>query len=274
VKIIASLTTTPYRIDLILPVILSVLNQSISIDSIEINIPYIFKRTDESYKIPEWLLSLEKESKLSNCEIRIFRTEDYGGITKVAPTLMRHRCDDDVYIWSVDDDIIYSKNMLAILCNMLVILYRQHLPKNKYVLSHSAGHWIHDLFLNKCVAYKSSRREGFFDFLEGFASVLYPSSVIDDDFEKYINTIANFSDFRNSDDIIMSNYLKLKNIKIYNCRYPLLGNREKYAHEVLDYGLLEDALHNQDEGHDIRYMRVYDLLSEMGLNYWLKKDLK
>lgn len=266
-KIIASLTTTPYRINLILPVILSVLNQTIPIDSIEINIPFIFKRTGETYEIPEWLLNLEKDSKLSNCEIKIFRTEDYGGITKVAPTLIRHKCNNDVYIWSVDDDITYSKNMLA-------ILYRQYLPENKYVLSHSAGHWIHDLFLNKCVTYESSRREGFFDFLEGFASVLYPSSVIDDDFEKYIDTTANFPDFRNSDDIIMSNYIKLKNIKIYNCSYPLLNGQERCVHKVLDYGLLGDALQNQDEGHLIRYIRVYNLLSEMGLNNWLEKDLK
>ena len=72
----------------------------------------------------------------------------------------------------------------------------------------------------------------------------------------------------------MSNYIKLKNIKIYNCSYPLLNGQERCVHKVLDYGLLGDALQNQDEGHLIRYIRVYNLLSEMGLNNWLEKDLK
>jgi len=76
-RIIATMTTIPSRIDGIRPVIEAVLAQTVPIEHIELNIPYTCIRTGESYAVPEWLESMHR--------VQIFRTEDYGPITKVAP---------------------------------------------------------------------------------------------------------------------------------------------------------------------------------------------
>jgi len=101
------MTTIPSRIRLVRPVIESVLNQSIKVEALEFNIPFFCQRTNEKYEIPEWLLDMEK--------VRIFRTPDYGAITKIAPTLIRHANDDVTHIWSVDDDCAFPMNQLELL---------------------------------------------------------------------------------------------------------------------------------------------------------------
>jgi hypothetical protein len=258
-KIVASLTTTPNRINLILPTILSILKQTIRVDSIDINIPFIFQRTGEKYEIPNWLIRLEQDSKSTDCPVRLFRTEDYGAITKVAPTLMRYKDKNGVYIWSVDDDFEYPVNMLA-------ALFREHIPFRYRVLTHSCGHWTYDNFRN-CIGFTTTRAEGVGDFLEGFASVLYPPNLVGKDFEDYINNTSRVLDNRNSDDIILSNYLKLKNTTIYNCGYPYVIAGE-LLNEGLNYGHREDALSKQGGGNVDRYIRVFNWLQNNNLNAW------
>jgi len=261
VKIIASLTTIPSRIDLIFATIQSILNQTIPIDSIEVNIPFIFKRTGETYEIPEWLIDLEKSTKNSKCEVRIFRTEDYGAITKIAPTLLRYKDKKDTYIWSVDDDFVYPENMVA-------VLYREFRTTTKYVLSHSGGFWKYNVDSKECVGYNSFRREGFVDFIEGFASVLYPSFIIQRDFEDYVIKTSETVDCRNSDDVIISNYLKMKNIKMYNCSYPITPHKTLFDGSHASYSANADALHRQGGGNIPRYIRVLNWLKDCNLNAW------
>ena len=261
-KIIASLTTIPSRIDLFLPTLQSIVNQTIAVDSIEINIPYIFKRTGETYKIPEWLLNLEQDSKNSKCKIQIFRTEDYGAITKVAPTLIRHKDDVDTYVWSLDDDYMYPVNMLA-------VLYREFIPERNYVLSHSCGYWKCNISSRECEGYLSTRKEGYAAFLEGFATVLYPTSIIKDDFEKYIIMTSETLDCRNSDDIIISNYLSMKNVKIYNCSFPYSSTKQLFLDLTLPHSQSKDSLHKQGGGNQERYIRVFNWLKSHNLNSWV-----
>ena len=261
IKIIASLTTIPSRIDLILSTIQSIAAQTIPVDSIEINVPYIFKRTGETYEIPEWLIDLEQSSKNSKCEIRIFRTEDYGAITKIAPTLLRHKDKEGTYIWSVDDDFIYPENMVA-------VLYREFSSTDNYVLSHSGSTWNYNADSKECVGYESLRKEGFVDFIEGFATVLYPTWLIDEDFEDYVIKTSETLDCRNSDDVIISNYLKIKNIKMYNCAYPYNDTKRLIEGCNLSYGASEDSLHKQGGGNTERYVHVFNWLKENNLNAW------
>jgi hypothetical protein len=263
-RIIASLTTIPSRINLIQPTIESIVKQTISIESVEINIPYNCRRTGDEYVIPEWLLALEQSSKGTQCEIRIFRTEDYGAITKIAPTLIRHRNEKDTYIWCLDDDFAYPENMLA-------VLYREFIPTRNYILCHSKALWDYDDDKN-CKGYASSRREGFGDFLEGFSSVLYPAFVIGDDFEDYLARALHTDDNRNSDDVIISNYFNLKDIKIYCCAYPYSLDRILLGNKGAEYGQFDDALHNQGGGNTARYIRVYNWLRDHNLNSWIQKQ--
>lgn len=262
-KIIASLTTIPSRINHIQLTLESILNQTIPINAIELNIPYICNRNQEEYEIPKWLIALEKNTKNTKCEVKIFRTEDYGAITKVAPTLIRYRDSGDVYVWSVDDDIEYPVNMLA-------TLFREYTPHSKYVLSHSAGNWIYKENSLECISYSADREEGAHDFIEGFASVLYPAFLIENDFKKYVIETTEALDCRNSDDIIISNYLALKGIKIHNCTYPYSNNHILLNGRYLKYGFEKDALHKQQGGNLERYLRVFYWLRDYNLNGWIQ----
>src|SRR5262245_2862061 len=123
-RIIASMTTIPSRIALIRPAIESLLRQNMPIESVEINIPFYCHRTQESYELPSWLETMDR--------VRVFRTDDFGPITKIAPTLLRHSHDDNVYIWSADDDFIYPPNQLEMLCHC-------HDPSQKRILTRHGG---------------------------------------------------------------------------------------------------------------------------------------
>jgi len=261
-KIIASLTTIPGRIDLMRSTIDSILNQTIPIHSVELNIPQVFLRNGEIYKIPDWLSSLERESNHTNRKITIFRTEDYGAITKVSPTLLRHRDEKDTFVWSVDDDFVYPINMLA-------TLYREYIPTKHRILSHGGGHWTYDSNNSNCIGYNAHRQEGIVDFFEGFASVLYPTFLIKDDFENYVINTSKLLDNRNSDDILLSNYFVLQNIDIYNCSYPYGPDRQFLNLGPQGYGTNDDALQRQNGGHRKRYIRVFNWLKENNLNGWV-----
>ena len=175
-KIVASLTTTPYRINLIKETLDSILNQTIPVNCIELNIPYILKRSGEEYQIPQWLSELEENTKNTKCEVKIFRTEDYGPITKVAPTLIRYKGNKEVFVWSLDDDIDYPVNMLA-------TLFREYLPDKDRVLCHSAGNWKIDSE-KFCKGYVANRNERDAHFAEGHATIVYPAKLVKDDFEE------------------------------------------------------------------------------------------
>jgi hypothetical protein len=255
-KVIASLTTIPQRIDKIKGTLLSLLAQSHPIDHIEINVPYRCVRTNEDYVIPAWLTEMPK--------VEIHRTEDYGAITKISPTLVRHMGDCDAYIWSVDDDhnyqtdtlaglvkiasqcphdiIAYSINDFAVYIrhrsvidrrkrSLLGILLRRHVPPPRIPQNDESIH---------------------FQFFEGFQTVLYPPHIIDTDFADYIKKTAESMDCRKSDDMVLSYYFRKR------CRFvkaPAHKSNAMYA-----YGRDAQALHLQDNGHRVRYQRVVNWL--------------
>lgn len=266
-KIIASLTTIPSRIDLIHDTIQSVINQTVPIHSVEINIPHKFKRKNEDYIIPGWLTDLEKSTKNTKCPVKLFRTRDFGPATKVVPTFLRHRNDKDketTYVWSVDDDFAYPVNMLA-------TLFREFNPNKKTILSHSCANWKIDLDSGECVGHLAGRAECKPQFVEGFASVLYPITFIGDDFEDYMLKVIENPFCKNGDDVIISNYFNMKGAPFHNCMHP---QRAEFFNVVtkggLKYGRTSDALHLQPIGNQPRYIKIYNWLAENNLNSWIK----
>ncbi|MBR1212787.1 hypothetical protein [Bradyrhizobium sp. JYMT SZCCT0180] len=98
-RIVASMTTIPSRIGCIRPVMEAVVIQTVPVAPIELNIPHICQCTGQTYETPDWLTGLER--------VIIYRTEDYGPVAKIAPTLLRYTADQETYIWSVVDDCAY-----------------------------------------------------------------------------------------------------------------------------------------------------------------------
>jgi hypothetical protein len=219
-RVIASLTTLPSRINLIRPMLISILDQTYPVDAIHINIPLVCKRTKEEYVIPKWLESFPK--------LEIFRTEDYGSITKVAPTFFREKC----YIWSVDDDIAYPSYTLQ-----------------KLIDKHDG---------NSIVYYYDFKLDDLLIF-EGFGSILYPPACVQEDFLEYLEITSSLPDCRISDDVILSNYfINNKKIRVFN--------KEHIHNFVLPYYKSKDATHLQSGGHIPRYKRVIAQLKS--LNLW------
>jgi len=103
-KVIISLTTTPCKIDKMEMMIKSILDQTVRVDQIVLNIPELYK--GEKYNIPEEYKNI----------LNIFTSgRDYGiAGTKLIPTLLREP-DADTIIILLNDDIIYGEDFIETL---------------------------------------------------------------------------------------------------------------------------------------------------------------
>ena len=244
-KVVATLSTIPSRIDRIRPTIESLLRQTYPVETVEINVPYWCVRTAEPYKVPDWLTAMKG--------VDVHRTEDYGSITKVAPTLIRH-AGRGVYVWSVDDDFVYRPKHLETLMSK---------ADGKSVVALHGGIWSPQGF------YGGHHRDFELDIVEGFFGIVYPPDCIKADFLPYVEKTSADWDNRKSDDIILSNYIATHGITMRKVVYDpkvlgLTSGTQKYGEEP-------DALKHQDDGHPPRYLRVLDWLKKAGLCGW--KDL-
>ncbi len=235
ISVIASLTTIPSRIDHIRPVLLSALNQTVKIEKVEINIPLVCGRTGEEYLIPDWLIDMRG--------VEIFRTEDYGPITKIAPTLLRHSSRSDLYVWAIDDDCAYPSDQLE-------VLLKGFSPDESRILVRYGG------ALNSGHDFQNWYGEGLVSFFEGFGGVLYPPNSVGKDFDDYVKITSDNQDCRRSDDIVLSMYFNNRNIPIY------LYNHPDAVHPYLVEGWLKhagtDAL--SEGGHREKYGRAFEFV--------------
>jgi hypothetical protein len=105
-RLVASLTTIPDRIDKIKNVIHSLSNQTRKFDKIYLNIPYRSKK-GKTYTIPSFLDDYP--------DVTILRFNiDYGPITKLIPVLNIEK-DPETRIVTFDDDTIVDKSVSKIL---------------------------------------------------------------------------------------------------------------------------------------------------------------
>lgn len=199
-KIIISLTTIPNRLNTqistngIKPVIDRLTSLSYDEYEVHLNIPYINKKTGDKYKIPEWLINYDSN------KLKIFRTEDYGSITKLLPTVDRLSNLDDIII-TVDDDLLYMDGFIE-----------YHLKKREIYSDCAigfAGISALDGTCHFCTTVQSDVRV---KILEGYKTVSYKRKFFDDDFKDFVINSWN-------DDMIISAYLGMKNIKKYVVAY-------------------------------------------------------
>lgn len=110
-RVVVSLTTVPYRLDKIGSSIDSLLDQSLQVDMIYLNVPQgpMKRHPERSYdeaEIPQNILNNER--------VTVTRAKDYGPATKLIPTLY-HEDDPETLIITVDDDWIYPYHHIAAL---------------------------------------------------------------------------------------------------------------------------------------------------------------
>lgn len=113
VKVYASLTSIPPRLNDTKKSIDSLLNQSYPIEHIFLNIPYgRHERTKMDYFVPEYL----NQPQYAN--VSVIRCQEYGPATKLLGSIP-HVTDPNAFIYVIDDDMVYPKNHLTNLVNQI-----------------------------------------------------------------------------------------------------------------------------------------------------------
>ena len=102
-RVVISFTSIPKRIGKTNTTIKSLLDQTIRVDEIALNIPKKYRRFDETIEIPTFIKN--------NPYVKIYVTdEDYGPGTKLVPTLKREQPDTKIII--IDDDMIFGRDFV------------------------------------------------------------------------------------------------------------------------------------------------------------------
>ncbi len=255
-RIIVSMTTSPKRIYNCKYTIDTILNQTVPVDYIHINLPKVFKRDNSRFtSIPDFLTN--------NPKVILNMCEDIGPATKIVPTIKSNFTNYSDIIISIDDDISYPPNLVEHL-----VYYHSFYPHS--VLTGTS------LFANENKKYIDTLVEC--ELLEGFSGVLYKKSFLEDIplslFDKTSVPIYHYL----ADDLILSNYILKKNIKI------LCLTRNNDAVNLIkpfDYGLKGDALHkgatgiagcqiNSDCNRE-NYIKSVKYLKQKG-EYYLSRD--
>lgn len=193
-NVIITLTTVPSRLNHpneafgMKPVIERLTTLSYDNYEVHLNIPFFNKKSGEEYIVPDWL------TNFSSPKLKIFRTEDFGPITKILPTLFRIN-DPETIIITVDDDLNYMDGFVE-----------YHLKKREEYPDCAigfAGLTAIDGSCHFCTTVKNDVRV---KILEGYKTVSYKRYFFEDDFYEFRHGSWN-------DDIIISAYMGMKNIK-------------------------------------------------------------
>lgn len=216
-RIIATLTTSPDRIQLLRPVLESLTRgQTRPPDEIHLNVPHRFGRTGQPYEIPGFL---------AEYGVRVHRCDDVGPGTKFIPTIRRLPPGTDAWILVVDDDV-------------------RHLPEAVATLERAAesdprsAHGYADNYL-----YRRWKPGQPVDFLCGFAGFIFHRSFIGPDFEDYLaRTLVNRECFF-QDDIYLSNYLALRGVNRFRIGTPDVNlRRMERLGCMLEHGAAQGSL--------------------------------
>jgi hypothetical protein len=197
---IISLTTLPSRYDSLKQCLKSLFEQNYSNYEIHLNIP-----KNNNFEGP-----YTHELDFNNERLKIYYIDDIGPISKIYYTLERTK-NRNQRIISVDDDIIYNKDMLKV--------YNMILSNNNYldccigfagILPLNNGAWDNTILVggnNKIPIYVG--------ILEGYKSICYKRDFFDDDF---FTSVKNkdmewaYDTIYYEDDVVISSYLGYKKI--------------------------------------------------------------
>jgi hypothetical protein len=195
-KIIITLTTVPNRLiehNGVCPAqsaLKTLLEQSYSSAyEVHFNIPISYDEILASF--PEWI----NEYQIKYNHFKVFRTPDYGPITKLLPTLERIQ-DPETIIILADDDLYYMDGLIE-----AHIQAREKYPNCAIGF---AGLSAIDGSCHFCTTLSKDTRV---KILEGYKSVSYLSSFFD------LNELKeDFIDKSWNDDLVLSAYMGYKNI--------------------------------------------------------------
>ncbi len=204
-KLIATLTTLPSRIDFVEPVLISILNQSYPPDEVHLQIPTYCQKEEVNYKLPNFLSNYEQV-------IVVEQDKDYGPATKWLPALDYLR-GDDVLLLIMDDDCHYTTEMVS-------KLY-QHYQQDQTSIYCSTGGVLKGNEIrqykvaeqaqkNALTVIKNNRHTISVDTVQGFSLVLFHISLIP---ESLVDELKQAEITHLADDIILSGLFEKAGIR-------------------------------------------------------------
>lgn len=220
-KIIVSLTTIPSRLNLIIPVINSIINQTLPPDEIVLVLPQkSFREAKDDNSDPyDFTVAIDRCIKENN--ITLLRPEkDYGPIMKILPAILREKENKtDNIIISIDDDKVYFNNTIEDLVNCYkrtnsvcarkgsILLFntddidnlsRQHISENPL----------------RSADYNETDKQ--INFIYGTGGVLYCPSFFNDNILEEVEKIEKLhKEALFVDDVFLSVLLMKNNIKMF-----------------------------------------------------------
>ena len=211
IRLVYSLTTNPERVFSIWRTIDSLLKQEWLPDLIQVNIPHVFLRTNQTYD------NLDSIEILKHPLVKVHRCRDYGPITKLVGTLETEK-DPETLIVVVDDDWMYINY------DARMMRERAAAEPDFAVVGHcgdpiitnpESDFWVPP-FTNFHTNSKSS--PCCCRFLEGFGSVGYRVRFFQNasapvSFTQYLDVVLQHKKCFRTDDLVISNYLALQGIQ-------------------------------------------------------------
>jgi len=240
----------------------SMLSQNVPPEKIYVNLPDVFKRNNQPYPdIPTDFLTRFGERVIWNrCG------EDLGPVTKLQGALDATNETDDIWIITIDDDISYLPYTIEVYERMIMIT-----PHEKHAFGLSGFKWINGSIV-------MSMQIELANVLEGYASACYHRSFFKKTWTTYLSKCLESRDCALSDDVTVSNWLSLNNVKRVNVNIPWVNRQMMWSnHCILSYGNDSDALHCGANGDSttnnnvVRYVRVKEHLDKIRL---LSKEFK
>jgi len=198
-RVVVTLTTIPTRIETLYYTLYSLLDQTVRVDAIVINIPYVSTK-GVPYTIPAWLSELARK----NTCIVLNRCEDEGPVTKISHSLRLYR---DTTLIIVDDDTVYKSTIIYDLCHASLLYPHCAITGTGYRMFNDdqTNREYHNLVSNMKHV----------DILMGYNAYLVHTSFFGPDWR----TFYKHKLFFYVDDDCISLYLNQHHIPIYAFRY-------------------------------------------------------
>jgi len=246
-NIVITLTTIPSRLNSVYNYnmkycIESLLNQTYTGEyQIHINIPNIYNKTGEKYSIPKWL------KQIRDPRLKIYRTKDYGSITKLIPTLRRTKEEDKSIIIVVDDDIVYHPELIT-----------EHIKNRNLWPDYAVGYdgirsrntdgsFAANFNDGRNYYFSATGSNSLVDILQHYKSVSYVRSFFKPDFYAFIKKYSTWCD-----DTTVAAYLAKSGIGRL-CTFfdddEIFESFEDYLQNVSQtFPILKHTEHDRDEG--------------------------
>ena len=205
---------------------------------IHFNIPLQLKSTGEEYVIPQWLSDITK----LNPNFLIFRTDDFGPITKFYPTVQRTDNPETIIV-VCDDDLVYHPEMLK------EQVINQSRFDNSAVGYDGLTCW-KPIYNDVRDHYITAIRKNFkVKILQHYKTISYKRKFVKEDFQAFMDEYYNWND-----DILMSAYLgkhDIKRISTYSEKYtPDYKTLQEWqaGNGAITFPVIKHTSHEGNEG--------------------------